>query len=425
MEQFKVQLKDILVPQDRMRKTFTRIQELADSIKKFGLIHPLVVSPSDKDGKFNLVAGERRYQACILAGVRDVPCSLREDSELILKEIELEENVCRSDITFEEEGIGLAQILELKKKEDPKWGIEETARMTNRSTGDVSSKIRVAREFQKDPKMREACKGLPYTVALKKIEQIKETRKMERLSKQGSVIISTDLRMGNCLDLIKAIETASIDLLLTDPPYGVERIEKLRKGGSKSLGGYALMSETHNLTLEEVLRLLKALAPELHRVLKPGCHFYMFCGFQYVGDFIAALKPYLEFQPPLLIWDRGKSSAPAMGYNYMSRAEAIIYGCKPPRGRRLAENKYNILECPDVPRNLRRYQTEKPIPLLTTFIKQSTNMNEVVLDPFAGSASTLVAAKKVGRRGIGFEIDPSAFHRAQKRLSEPEGEETT
>ena len=99
---FTVQLKDVIVPTDRARKTFTRIVEMADSIKKFGIIHPIVVAPApEQEGKFLLIAGERRYRGCVIAGLSEVLATLRDDSEEILAEIELEENVCRADISFE------------------------------------------------------------------------------------------------------------------------------------------------------------------------------------------------------------------------------------------------------------------------------------------------------------------------------------
>ena len=418
---FTVQLKDVVVPPDRARKSFTRIVEMADSIKKFGIIHPIVVAPDPKTpGKFMLVAGERRYRGCVIAGLSEVLATLRDDSAEILAEIELEENVCRADISFEEEGINLAKIMAAKKKTDPKWTMQQTADLTGRSVGDVSSKIKIAKKFKERPELRAQCGDgkMPYTATLKKIEQIEETEKVQRLVDQGQIVISTELRLGSCLDLIRDIDTDSIDLLLTDPPYGVERIEDIREGGSSRLIGHQLMSDTHNLTIDEACALLKELAPQFKRVMKDGSHFYCFCAFQYIGRFIDALTPHLEFQPPVIIWDRGKPSSPGYGYNYLSRCEVIIYGHKMPRGRRLTESMYNIIECSDVPKSTRIYPTEKPLPLLQTLIKQSTSPNGLVLDPFAGSASTLMAAKASGRRAIGFEIDEGAYLRAQQRLAE-------
>ena len=152
--------------------------------------------------------------------------------------------------------------------------------------------------------------------------------------------------------------------------------------------------------------------------MKEGAHFYMFCGFQHIGAFIAALTPYLEFQPPVVVWDRGRPSSPGYGYNYLSRLEAIIYGCKPPRGRRLNETMYNVIECSDVPKNLRMYPTEKPIPLLQTLIKQSTSPNGLVLDPFAGTGTTNAACKELDRFCLGIECNAKYVDAAQERVDQ-------
>jgi site-specific DNA-methyltransferase (adenine-specific) len=422
MVTFMVKLSDVIIGSDRGRKEFTRIEQLTDSIRKYGLIHPIVVSPSeDRPGKFVLVAGERRYRASIMAARAEVPATLREESPSVLAEIELEENVSRADISFEEEGNILRKIQELKRKEDPKWGLQETADMTGRSIGDVSTKIAIAKKFKDRPDLKEKCKDLPYTAALKKIKQIEESERLQRLTERGEVELSTDLRHGNCLDLIKELATDSVDLLVTDPPYGIEKLEQLRKPGSKKMVGHQLMSDTHNLSLKGALDLIAALAPELARVMKPGAHFYMFCGMQYTSDFVRALEPHLIFKPPQLVWNRLKPSMPAYGYAYLSCMEAVIFGMAPPENtKRLNETQYALFECKDVPSNLRHYPTEKPVPLLQQFIKNSSNPNDVVLDPFAGSASTLVAARTTGRRAIGFEIDQQAFLLAQKRLKEEE-----
>lgn len=417
---FTLSLKDIVITNDRGRKQFTRLQELAESICRYGLIHPIVVAPCpDQLGKFILVAGERRYRGSILAGLVFVPAILREEASSVLAEIELEENVSRVNLTWPEECAILAKIQERKKAEDPNWGIVQTAEMTNRSTGDVSIKIKTHEKLKKRPDLKKKTEGKPFYAAVKIIEQAEEAEKVQRLAEQGQIQLTTELRHGDCRTLIKQLPDNSIDCLLTDPPYGLEKIENLRTG-SQTMMSHALMSDTHNLNIEEVCEILKSLGNDIRRVMLPGSHFYMFCGFQYAGKFIDALTPFLEFQPPVVIWDRGKPSSPGYGYNYISRAECILYGYRPPRGRRLNENMYNIIECPDVPRDLRIYPTEKPVPLLITLIKNSTLPNQTVLDLFAGSASTLVAARKCGRKGIGFEVDETAYHRAQKRLIEPE-----
>ena len=416
---FMVKLADLIIGKERGRKLFTGLQELALSIHKHGLIHPIVVAPvSDQPGKYHLIAGERRYRSSVLAGFAEIPATLRENvSESKMVEMELEENLHRSDLEWEEECALLARIQELKKKEDPTWGVQQTANLTNRSVGDVSTKVNLHKKLKERPDIAKRLKDVPYTAAAKIINQIEETEKIERLAAQGQIVLSTDIKHGDCRQLIGQLPPNSIDLLLTDPPYGIESLEVTRtqKQTGAVRSGRALMSETHNLDIATVAEMLRELSREFHRVLKPGAHFYMFCDFQHLGTFIEALKP-LEFCPPILIWDRGKGTTPAYGYNYMSRTEAIIFGVKPPKSRRLNEPMFNVIECPEVPRNLRIFPTEKPLPLLQTLINNSTSPGHVVFDQFCGSGSTLEAARNTGRSGVGFEINQHSFMLAQKRL---------
>ena len=413
-----ISLKQIIVPTDRGRKSFTRIEELSESIKTKGFIHPILVTtdPNDKN-KYILVAGERRYRAAILAGMGTIPVTFRENlSALEQKTLELEENICRKDIDWAEQAETIAQIDALKQRTEKNWNQNKTAEYLQQSEGHVSLQISMAKKLRADPELKEEVRGKPIRVAMKIIERKEEVDRAERLQASGELKITTNLLFGNCLDLIKGLEDNSVDMLCTDPPYGIANIEDLREGGSIKMPGHQLMSDTHNLSLYEICAVFEELAPELVRVMKPGAHFYVFSAMQYVGDFVKALAP-LEFQPPVLIWDRGKPTTPGYGYNYLNRTETIVYGFNPPRTKRLAKNTYNILTHPEVPSSIRQYPTEKPQSLLRELMEQSTVPGNLVLDPFAGSASCLKAAKEIGRHAIGFEIDKDAFMRAQLSLS--------
>lgn len=413
-----VPLKNIIVPTDRGRKIFTRIEELSESIRTKGFIHPILVTTiPERPGFYNLVAGERRFRAAILAGMVEVPVTFRDNLTRIEQKIlELEENVCRKDIDWAEQAETIAQIDALKQRTETNWTQEKTADFVQQSYGHVSLQINMAKKLKADPKLRLKVKDKPIRVAMKIIEQEEEVEKAERLQASGQMTITTDLIHGDCRELIHGLKDASVDMLCMDPPYGLANVEALREGGSIRMPGHQLMSETHNMTLKQVLQLLRDLAPELCRVLKPGAHFYCFTAMQYAGYFVEALEP-LEFQPPILIWDRGKPTTPGYGYNYLNRIETIIYGHNPPRGKRLAKNLYNILSHPEVPSTIRTYPTEKPQSLLKEFMTQSTIIGDLVLDPFAGSASCLKAARDISRRAIGFEIDKNAWSRAQLYLS--------
>lgn len=420
----KVPIRNIVVRRDRGRKNFLRIQELSESIKLHGFINPILVTehPTEKD-KYILVAGERRYRGAILAGLTEIPVTFRSElTELEQKILELEENICREELTWHEEAELHRQIDELKRQQNPNWTQAQTAELAQISKGHLSNQIKVAKKLKEKPELLAEIKNLPMNAAMKIIEHRERIERIERLQQQGKLHITTDLRCGDARDKIRDIPNESIDCIITDPPYGIAALEEIRESNSGKFPGHLMMSDHHNQSIEQVLRLMRDLAPQFARVLKPHAHFYIFVAAQYVGEVVNALSPHLEFIAPPLYWLRQRPTVPAYGYNYMSRVETIIYGCKPPRGRRLVKNMYNVFEIDEIPRNARIYPTEKPQELLKILISQSTISNDIVLDPFAGSGGTLKAARELGRRSLGFEIDADSWKLAIDNLCVPNEE---
>lgn len=412
-----VPLSSIKVLTGRGRKMFSRIGEMAESLREHGFIHPIAVT-RNSDGSYELVAGERRYRAALIAGFKDIPVTVLEDlSPFERKACELEENIQRSEITWDEQCEMLDQLHSLKVQVDPNWSHSDTADLTHQSRGHVSQQIAIAKELRVNPELKAKVKKLDIRSAAKVIKREKDIRRAERLQAQGKLVVTQEYQLGDCRELIKLVPTNSVDLLLTDPPYGLERIEKLRKSGAgrPEARSFGLTSSSLNLDIKQVLSILQSLTPDLTRVLKPGAHVYFFCAFQHIGDFIQALSP-LEFQPPVIIWDHERNTQTGLGYNYISRCEPIIMLHNPPRGRRLAKSMGNIISHPEVPRGISRFATEKPEGLLRILIEQSTIIGECVLDPFGGSGSTIKATRSSSRRGVSFEIDEPTFKRTLLNL---------
>jgi ParB family chromosome partitioning protein len=96
---------------EQPRSEFGDLTELTESIKEKGVLEPLLVKPTD-DGKFMIIAGERRWRASQLAGLTEVPCIEMEVDEKNLAEIALIENLQRKDLTVWEEADGLAALKE-------------------------------------------------------------------------------------------------------------------------------------------------------------------------------------------------------------------------------------------------------------------------------------------------------------------------
>lgn len=210
-------------------------------------------------------------------------------------------------------------------------------------------------------------------------------------------------------DAIKWLATladASVDLLITDPPY--ESLEKHRRIGTTTRLKISKSSSNPWFQIFPNHR-FEVLLTEIYRVLKNNSHFYLFCD----QETMFIVKPIAEkvgfkFWKPI-VWDKVNIG---MGYHYRNRYEFILFFEK---GKR----KLNDLAVPDVlecKRVMRGYPTEKPLRLLEILICQSSSIGDVVVDPFFGSGSTLIAAQKLNRTAIGCDIAQQAHLHFEQKL---------
>lgn len=121
------------------RKEFDEkaLSELAESISKHGLLQPLLVRPLTLGG-YQIVAGERRYRACRMAGLTEVPVTIRELSDGETMEIALIENLQREDLTPVEEALGYKSLMD-----EHGFSQEEVAQSVGRSRPAVANALRL------------------------------------------------------------------------------------------------------------------------------------------------------------------------------------------------------------------------------------------------------------------------------------------
>jgi hypothetical protein len=300
----------------RQRKEFSDIQGLAESIKKFDVIQPIVLmpwaDPAKPDKKFKLIAGERRFRASVIAGKKTIPYVLREHlSDLQQQEIELEENLRRAQMTMMEEAEALYTIDQLKRKlygesggggsagkvetgadATDGWNLAKTAAMKNQPLSTVARKIKLIKDLKANPEMKKQVENLPLAAAARKLSQLKQIKKVEARHAEGKLDLSTSIREGDCRTLIKELKENSVSLILTDPPFGLDEVEDSRqKGGQGEIQNYtAQLAPEDNLTLDLAVGLINDLAPEYFRVLKPGGHIYVFCSTTYSPFIYQALE---------------------------------------------------------------------------------------------------------------------------------------
>lgn len=219
---------------------------------------------------------------------------------------------------------------------------------------------------------------------------------------------SFELHHGDAVDWLRSLADASVDLLITDPPY--ESLEKHRSIGTTTRLKASKASSNSWFQIFPNDR-FEALLTEVYRVLNNHRHFYLFCD----AETMFVVKPIAEqvgfkFWKPI-IWDKQKIG---MGYHYRSRYEMILFFEK---GKR----KLNDLSIPDIiecPRIFRGYPTEKPVPVSEILIRQSSQPGERVVDPFMGSGSVGLAALQRGCHFWGNDISPEAIALSQARLEQ-------
>ncbi len=108
-----VNINDIEPNRNQPRKEFDEgaLNELADSIARHGLIQPIVVRPTT-DGRYMIIAGERRWRACRIAGLSDVPVMIKDTDDRTLMELALIENLQREDLNAVEEALGYRALID-------------------------------------------------------------------------------------------------------------------------------------------------------------------------------------------------------------------------------------------------------------------------------------------------------------------------
>ena len=216
------------------------------------------------------------------------------------------------------------------------------------------------------------------------------------------------LHQQDAVDWLRSLPDASVDLIVTDPPY--ESLEKHRRIGTTTRLKNSKASSNVWFQIFPNDR-FQELFVECYRVLKNHRHFYLFCDAEtmFVVKPIAELVGFRFWKP--IVWDKQKIG---MGYHYRSRYEMILFFEK---GKR----KLNDLSIADViqcPRIFRGYPTEKPVPVSEILIRQSTQPGECIIDPFMGSGSVGLAALQQNRDFLGNDICAEAVGISQTRMND-------
>jgi len=399
---------------NRQRKKLGNIEEFADSIKHHGQIYPIILTEDNK-----LVAGERRLRACLHLKLTHIDAIYRKYAELDSFIIEAIENIDRKALEWEEE-VKITEELHkmLILKYGDRWSGRKTAEKIKMSLGGVSTNLQLAKALDEAPDIFEKCRTKEQ--ALKALKKYKLDEAMAELALRNSkkkygLKAKQYLLNGNSLDLIKQIPDASINVLLTDPPYGINLSDTM----FHSTRDMPSENKDHYEDSTEYFKdLIEALIPDLNRILKPDSAVCIFCAYEHskwLADQFRTIGYAMDVLPG--IWVKHNAGRCNVPEKYFNRGyEYFVYGT---RGMftlaKLGTN--NVIQCTNINTMDRIHPSEKPLELMEELLSRFCLPGHTTLDPFAGSCSSVVASIKRGCIPISFELDPKFYNNGLQRIA--------
>lgn len=222
---------------------------------------------------------------------------------------------------------------------------------------------------------------------------------------------------------LRALPDKSVDLVLTDPPYNIASKSRstIRHGQVRSTA--EVWGRWDSLHPFDYDLLILAVLSECYRVLRPGGALYMFTAREQNGYFIRrAIERGFTYRNQLVIVK--KTPLPSLAKsNWRSAYEVCMYLTKGKPGTfNFVSQQACINALPYAnTRRLTKHPTEKPLAETELIIRVSSNAGDLVLDPFMGSGTTAVAAKRLGRRFLGFELEEEYLAMTRQRLKSLKG----
>ena len=404
------------------------------SIEANGLLQPIVVRVSPQ-GEYVLVAGHRRLAAVAnLSGMEQgircgniifepgfIPAiSLADLDQLAAEEAELEENIRRVDLTYQERAIATARLASLRRRK------AESLQQELPSVGDIAQEVRGSSEATaRETTRRELVLAplfeaeAPHLKSAKSLDEawkahLREEERLKNIALGKEVGLtfgahSHTLIQGDCIEWLRAAPAGQFDVIITDPPYGID---------ADSFGDAdgRLVSQTHTYedSPQAWERLIGICGAHWYRVAKEQAHLYVCCdidGFHYARNWLAKVGWWVH-RTPLVNFKRDGSRVPWPQHGPQRKWELVLYAVK---GRRPVTRIY-----PDVIEthgddNL-GHGAQKPVELYTNLLTRSVRPGDSILDCFGGTGTVLVAAHSLKCKATCIEQDPNYYGIAAARL---------
>jgi len=398
----------------RAREDYGDLDVMKESLEKYGQMHPIVVT-----NDLELIAGGRRLTAAILLGWDEIEVKNFGDLTKTEKlELELEENLIRKDLTWQESVALKKSINELKKSQaiekGEKWTNEDTSELLNESQSKLAKDLELADAVEKFPEITK-CKTKQEARTLARRKKSAESRLIQNALIPKEMLSEGDIykiHKGDSREILKDIPDNTADLIIADPPYAIDFPSKERNQQFIDTYGDLLTDE-----IRQVMAIVEPVMEECARILKPGGHLYLFFGIQHYNSFHSALELtwMLNIQSTPLFWIKSSGENYKPYHRYTVNYESFFFAWKHKdenykSGQQKFEQKefskphVSTFENHKLNKTKKEHPAQKPLSLYKDIIETSSHKGDVVLDPFLGSGISLTAAKQLERRIIGVEM---------------------
>jgi site-specific DNA-methyltransferase (adenine-specific) len=274
---------------------------------------------------------------------------------------------------------------------------KEIAKTLNWSTGKVAMADIVFKKASPEVEEKVLNNEITINQAYKEIKKEEKKANFEQkkaeFEKPIEIINENQIIIqGDSIQILPKLEKKTFDLLLSDPPYGMD---------FKS--GWNNKEKIANDKIQDTTILFENVLKESVPLLKDDAHFYLFGNINFIGKIRPIIEKYLNLKN-ILIWDRrviGMGDLKSYGNSY----DIIYFGYNKVWKDLNGTRDRDLLSYSRIDPAKNIHPTEKPLDILEYLIKKSSNENDKVLEPFAGGGSTLVACKNTNRQATGIEIE--------------------
>lgn len=448
----RIKLSEVVIKENRQRQQFDpeALQELKNSIEDGQLLHPPVLR--SEGGRMVLVAGERRMKVISeifeLGGKFTHNGEIFEDgwmpyvdlgelSHLEAEEAELDENLRRRDLTWQEHAAAVARLHQLRVQQKemandellqsmnpitavnaelPSHTVADTAEeLTGRRDGSYQDQVRKEIIVAKHLDNPAVAKAKSADEAFKILKRQEEQARNIELAKTVGASFNADkhtLLNINCLEFMaNPANVGKFDVILTDPPYGMGA-QDFGDGGGKFDG----IEHHYDDSYESWQKLMQAWCPLTFAIAKPQAHAYIFCDI----DRFHELKSMMEkagwyvFRTPLINHKINSGRVPLPDQGPRRQYEILLYAIK---GKKPVTHIYPDVISTSADENM-SHGAQKPVSLYQNLLQRSVRPGDKVIDTFAGTGPIFPAAHTYQCEATGLEMNPEYYALSLKRLQE-------